>query len=129
MVLVVDRGAIFRVRAGDRDPYDVAVDAQPLPMALDRCGLSDAELDDQARRYSAIGAGAVVLSREARRISLRVAAEIEPDAVAETLEIERRCCPFFELAWLPDDRILTIAVSDARDEPALTALAGALGLA
>jgi hypothetical protein len=57
-----------------------------------------------------------------------VAADVESSAVTETLEIERGCCPFFELEWLADERTLTIAVSDARDAPALTVLTGALGL-
>jgi hypothetical protein len=97
-------------------------------MAADRCALNPTELDEQARRYCAIGSGAVVLSRDPRRISLRVADDIDPDAVTETIAIERGCCPFFELDWIDDSRTLTIAVSDAADEPALAAIAGALGV-
>jgi hypothetical protein len=97
-------------------------------MAVDRCGLTDAELGDQARRYAAIGTGAVVRSRDRRRITLHLGADVDSAAVEETVATERGCCPFFELEWLPDTRTLTIAVSDARDEPALTAVAGALGI-
>jgi hypothetical protein len=41
---------------------------------------------------------------------------------------ERECCPFFDLGWQPDIRRLTIAVSQAEDEPALDAVAFALAL-
>jgi hypothetical protein len=48
--------------------------------------------------------------------------------VKELVAVERRCCPFFDLSWEPEERLLSISVSRADDEPALDAIAYALGL-
>ena len=46
----------------------------------------------------------------------------------ELVEVERRCCPFFAIDWDPERRRFSIGVSDAEHEPALDAIAYALGL-
>ena len=100
----------------------------PLPMAVERCGLDEAQLQVQMRRYARIGQRASPISRTPMRIVLRLAPELDARAVAETVDVEQQCCPFFELDWQPDTRILVLAVSAPDDEPALGALAQALGL-
>jgi hypothetical protein len=50
------------------------------------------------------------------------------ELVAETVAIERECCPFFTLTWEPNRRRLTISISQAEHEPALDAIAFALDL-
>lgn len=54
--------------------------------------------------------------------------EVGTELVAQTIAVERECCPFFALTWEPDRRHLTVSVSRAEYEPALDALAFALNL-
>jgi hypothetical protein len=48
--------------------------------------------------------------------------------VHELIAVERSCCPFYELTYEREQRTLTISVSAAEHEPALEAIAYALGL-
>jgi hypothetical protein len=47
--------------------------------------------------------------------------------VLRLIEIERGCCPFFEMAWDGASRRLAIEVHDSDHEPALEAIVSALG--
>jgi hypothetical protein len=47
--------------------------------------------------------------------------------VLRLIEIERGCCPFFEMAWDGASRRLAIEVQDSDHEPALEAIVSALG--
>ena len=52
-----------------------------------------------------------------------------PDrTVEELVAVERRCCPFFALDWDPSNRQLRVSVAKPGDEPALAAIADALGM-
>lgn len=93
------------------------------------CALDGAGVQRQRERYAQIGARARVLSRTPRRLVASLAGDVDAGLVAETLAIERECCPFFELVWAPDSRRLTVSVADAEHEAALAAIAFALGLA
>ena len=53
----------------------------------------------------------------------------DPELIAETIATERDCCPFSTLEWEPDSRRLTVSVTDAEQQPALHAIALALGIA
>jgi hypothetical protein len=91
------------------------------------CALDAEGMTRQRERYRAAGADARVLERSARRLSIQVApgaAEVVPDLV----EIERSCCSFFQIDWAPAERLLSVAVAEGRDEPALEAIAHALGI-
>lgn len=57
-----------------------------------------------------------------------LAQDVDAELVAETIAIERECCPFFALTWEPDRRRLTISVPQAAHEPAIDAIAFALDL-
>ncbi|HTB69972.1 MAG TPA: hypothetical protein VK707_03235 [Solirubrobacteraceae bacterium] len=100
---------------------------EPLPMAPS-CALDEAGLRQQLERYRQIGRGANVRERGARALVLDVDRRVEADLVEGTIATERECCPFFDLRWEPDVRRLTISVSHAEHEPALDAIAFALGL-
>jgi hypothetical protein len=69
-----------------------------------------------------------VVERGARRLVVELGGGVDPELVEELVAVERACCPFFELRWEADISRLSIGVSRAEDEPALTALAFALGL-
>jgi hypothetical protein len=98
-----------------------------LPIVPAACSLGEDSLRGQLARYREAGRGAVVVEQSRRRLVVRVDA-ISNVVVKELVAVERRCCPFFDLSWEPEERLLSISVSRADDEPALDAIAYALGL-
>jgi hypothetical protein len=79
-------------------------------------------------RYRVVGRDARVVERGARWLVVELEGGVDPDLVDEVVAVERACCPFFELRWEPDVSRLSIGVSRSEDEPALGAVAFALGL-
>jgi hypothetical protein len=95
---------------------------ESLPIVAPSCSLSEVELREQLARYRVVGDGAKVLEWSARRRAV-------PEPLVERLvEVERQCCPLFELSWDSESRRLTISVSATEQEPALDAITYALGL-
>jgi hypothetical protein len=92
------------------------------------CALDEAGLSLQLERYRRAGIGAHLVDRSRRSLAVRLDRDIDTALIEETLAVERECCPFFTLHWEPDRRRLTIAVSEVEHEPALDAIAFALGL-
>jgi hypothetical protein len=97
-----------------------------LPL-VPSCDLDAAGLSAQRERYRQVGDGAVVLERTQRHLVVEVDAAAV-DTATELVEVERECCPFFAIDWDPELRRLSIGVSEAEYEPALDAIAFALGL-
>jgi hypothetical protein len=92
------------------------------------CSLDGPGLERQRDRYRSVGENGSLLSRDPRRLVIAVG-EAVPDArIDELISVERECCPFFELDWDAGRRVLSVSVSSAADEPALDAIAHALGL-
>lgn len=92
------------------------------------CSLDQDGLGSQLERYRVAGNGAQVIERRSRRIVIRISAETPTAVIEELAAIERGCCPFFELDWDAGARRLAVAVSQDEHEPALAAIASALGL-
>jgi hypothetical protein len=99
-----------------------------LPIAAS-CALDADGLSAQRERYHEVGSHARLLERDPRHLVVELDAAVDAMLVAETVAVERECCPFFDLAWEPTVRRLTVAVSLAEHEPALDAIAHALELA
>ena len=99
-----------------------------LPTLQASCDLDEAGVRAQAGRYRAIGAGAELLAREPGRLLSRLRVGVEPALVEEAIAIERECCPFFDIGWDPETRRLRFSVSRGEDDPAIDAVAHALGL-
>jgi hypothetical protein len=57
-----------------------------------------------------------------------VGASADDALIDELIAVERSCCPFFTLEWEPGERRLTVTVEAPEHEPALDAIAYALGL-
>ncbi len=97
-------------------------------MVAPSCSLSEPELRKQFARYRAAGEGAEVIEWAGRRRVIRVARAV-PESLIDTLvEVERACCPFYELTWDGASRCLTIGVAARDHEPALDAIGYALGV-
>jgi hypothetical protein len=92
------------------------------------CALDEAGLRSQLERYRQAGRNARVVERTPRRLVADLDQNVDAELVAETVEVERECCPFFTLTWEPDRRRLTISVSQAAHEPTIDAIAFALDL-
>ena len=99
----------------------------PLPIAPS-CALDDAGRRLQLERYRRAGEGAQLIERTQRRLVVDLDAHTDNALVDETIAIERACCPFFELGWEPERQRLSVSVAQAEHEPALDAIAFALGL-
>ena len=92
------------------------------------CSLDETGLKQQLERYRIAGAGARVLRRDRRQIRIRVGDGADPTMIEELIAVERECCPFYTLEWDRRQRALTVAVSTPDHEPALDAVAYALGV-
>jgi hypothetical protein len=92
------------------------------------CALDEFGLHSQLERYRQTGRNACLIERTPRRLVAELGEDVDAELVAETIAIERECCPFFVLTWEPTQRRLTVAVSQAAHEPALDAIAFALHL-
>jgi hypothetical protein len=53
---------------------------------------------------------------------VRFAEDPPPGLLEQTLEVERRCCPFFHMAYEAEERQLVITVENVDQDPALDAL-------
>ena len=91
--------------------------------ALDESGLRS-----QLERYRLAGRNARLVERTPRRLVAELGDEVDTELVAQTIAVERECCPFFLLGWEPSRRRLTVCVPQAAHEPALDAIASALDL-
>ena len=98
-----------------------------LPMAPS-CALDESGLRAQVERYGQAGRNARMIERTRRRLVADLDENVDAELVAQTIAVERECCPFFALTWEPDRRRLTVSVSQAEHEPALDAIAFALDL-
>jgi hypothetical protein len=98
-----------------------------LPMAPS-CALDEAGLRLQLERYRRAGRGARLIERTPSRFVVELDEHADGRLVEDAIAVERECCPFFTLAWEPARRRLTASVSRLEHQPALDAIAFALGL-
>jgi hypothetical protein len=103
------------------------LNAVDLPMAPS-CALDEVALRSQLERYRQAGRNARLIERTPSRLVADLGDDVDTELVSAALAVERECCPFFALTWEPDRRRLTVAASDAAHEPALDAIAFAMGL-
>jgi hypothetical protein len=97
----------------------------PVPIA---CSLDAAGERRQRDRYAEIGKAVLSYGRTDTKLVAQLAAAVDVGLVEQTLAIERECCPFFEVAYDPSTRELSVGVDDGARAPALDAIAHALAL-
>jgi hypothetical protein len=93
------------------------------------CSLNEAQLAEQLAGYARAGRGAEVIESARRRRVIRVGSDVPESLILRLIEVERGCCPFFEMVWDEASRRLAIEVPDSDHEPALEAIVSALGAA
>lgn len=91
-----------------------------------KCALDDAELRAQLTRYSELGRRAERVEHLPDRVLVHFDQDPPGALLTETLEVERRCCPFFSLAYRAQQRRLEISIDDMEHRDALATLALAL---
>jgi hypothetical protein len=91
------------------------------------CSLDEPSMDEQRARYARIAEGMTSLERSADAVRIELAEDFDRRTLEEMVQVEVRCCPFFQFAFTEDRRELTITVDDAQMLPALEAIASELG--
>lgn len=91
------------------------------------CSLDDLGLRMQRARFLAAAHDALIIEQDRRHLVIKVSDQVPDEVVEELIAVESECCPFFDFDWQPAARRLSIAVPDAGHEPALAAVASALG--
>jgi hypothetical protein len=95
-------------------------------MTAAACSLDAGELATQLDRYRALGRLAAVVDYEPGRVVVRFADDPPRALIGRTLEVERRCCPFFDLDYQPATQRLAISVDHPDRSSALDVIARAL---
>jgi len=90
------------------------------------CSLDADELAVQLERYRAIGRLAAAVEHEPGRVVVRFAGDPPSALIDRVLELERGCCPFFEIDYEPATRRLAITVDHQDRHPGVDGIAHAL---
>jgi hypothetical protein len=98
-----------------------------LPMIAD-CRLDADGLRSQRDRYRALGGHVAGSLRRPQTLTVRFDDGVDVDLLLETVDVERGCCSFFELAPDVERRELVVSVAGREQAPALDAIAAALGV-
>ena len=92
------------------------------------CALDEHALRAQVERYRRAGAGASLIARTRRELTVELDRQVDAQLLQELLATERECCPFFAISWRAQTRRLAFSVSGAEHEQALDGIALALGV-
>ena len=90
------------------------------------CSLNADELAAQLERYRALGRLAAAVEHEPGRVVVRFAGDPPRALIERALEVERACCPFFEIDYEPATQRLAISVDHPDRHPGVDAIARAL---
>ena len=90
------------------------------------CSLAPDERHEQLERYRAIGRLAARVEHQPGRVVVRLADDPPGGLIERTIEVERRCCPFFDIDYDPSTQQLAISVDQSDRRPSLDAIAHAL---
>ena len=103
------------------EPFDLALAAVP------RCALDERGIREQRSRYASLARSVLRVSRQTETVLVEFDETLDRDTLAEALDVERACCPFFRFDFDQATRQLQIAVEAREQVAALDALADALG--
>jgi hypothetical protein len=93
-------------------------------MAELTCKLDPPGQTAQRARYRALGAHVEATERRGDALVIGFDPTVDRALLAETVAVERECCPFFAITV--DGRRLTLRVADPAHAPAFDAIADAL---
>ena len=81
---------------------------------LAACALDSGGLRSQSDRYRALGDHVAASEREPQALTVRFDDDVDLDLLLETVEVERGCCTFFDLAPDVQRRELVVSVGRSR---------------
>jgi hypothetical protein len=90
------------------------------------CSLDETEMAAQRARYAVVARHVESLASGERSLKARLDEWLDGAVLRELIEVERDCCPFFEIGYDPSDRVLSVSVSTDEHAPALQAIAHSL---
>ena len=90
------------------------------------CRLDTAGRRAQAERYRRLSASVTAMQRSDDALDVSFAAGVDVPLLRDAVDVERVCCPFFDLRLDDHARTLRVAVAGPDDRPALDALAAAI---
>jgi hypothetical protein len=90
------------------------------------CRLNDAGRREQVERYRRLSASVTAMRRRDDALDVSFAAGVDVTLLREAVDVERACCPFFDLRLDDRARTLRVAVAGPDDRPALDALAATM---
>jgi hypothetical protein len=94
--------------------------------AIPACRLDLAGLQTQRERYRSLSSHVARVERSYGRLEAHFRPEVDERLLAETIAVERGCCPFFRIDYDEKGRRLSVSVDDESQDPALDALRTAL---
>ncbi len=89
------------------------------------CRLDATGRREQANRYRRLSASVTAMQRRDDALDVSFA-EVDVSLLREAVDVERACCPFFDLRLDDHVRTLHVAVAGPNDRPSLDALAAAI---
>jgi hypothetical protein len=90
------------------------------------CRLDATGRREQAARYRRLSASVASVTRRDDALDVTFAAGVDLSLLEAAVDVERACCPFFDLRLDDQARTLHVAVSAPRERPALDALEAAM---
>ena len=90
------------------------------------CRLDATGRHEQANRYRRLSASVTAMQRRDDALDVIFADAVDVSLLREAVDVERACCPFFDLRLDDHSRTLHVAVAGPNDRPSLDALAAAI---
>lgn len=94
---------------------------------ISSCELDPDGLRRQRERYRRLGREVEAIERDRDTLTVRFRPTVDRSLLAEAVEVERACCPFFGFDFSAPARRLRVTVASNDQLPALDAIAAALG--
>jgi hypothetical protein len=94
-----------------------------LPLA---CSLDETEMAAQRARYAVVARHVQSLASGERSLKARLDETLDGAVLRELIDVERECCPFFEIGYDAGERVLSVSVASDEHTPALEAIAHSL---
>lgn len=80
----------------------------------------------QRARYAVVARHVRSLASGERSLRARLDESLDGAVLRELIDVERECCPFFEIAYDPREHLLSVSVATDEHAPALQAIAHSL---
>ena len=90
------------------------------------CSLDETAMAAQRARYAVVARHVQSLASGERSLKARIDETLDGAVLRELIEVERECCPFFEIGYDAAERLLSVSVSSEEHAPALQAIAHVL---